>query len=202
MNMNKSIFFLILVLILSSCSSGDQVKKVFVISNGKFTLDESKTYIKLDPSNSHTEQELEFRTGDKVTLTVETPEGKKTFDVPDAGSYVLNLKFDTLSGGIVKYGDQGRPASLSIEQFSNMVDSTKQLIEGRNASDEKKTYFIVPNSIKKISVATSVRVVGPYKGIPYSVDVDASGKAPEVYKFFTNKQQRESLSDLEKRMQK
>jgi len=74
------------------------------------------------------------------------------------------------------------------------------LIEGKNASDEKKTFFIVPESIKKISGATSVRVVGPYKGIPYSVEADDSGKIPEVYKFFTNKQQRESLDELRKRM--
>ena len=91
---------------------------------------------------------------------------------------------------------------MSGEQFDRMVDSTQQLIDGKNASDAKKTYFIVPSSIKKISSATSVTVVGPYKGIPGSVEVDAKGNVPEVYKFFTNTQQRKSLDDLRKRMSK
>lgn len=199
----KRIFLCISVtsLLLAACSSS-HTKKVFVLSNGKFTVDESKQNISLEPSNTHTEQELVFTSGAKVTVNVKTPEGTKSFDMPEDGSYVLNLKVDTLTGGLVNYGTSGRPASMSGEQFDRMVDSTQQLIEGKNASDEKKTFFIVPESIKKISGATSVRVVGPYKGIPYSVEADDSGKIPEVYKFFTNKQQRESLDDLRKRMGK
>ena len=186
-----------------ACSSGEgHVKKVFVLSNGKFTVDESQKNITLDPGNTHTEQELTFNTAEKVTVSVKTPDGTKTFDVPEGGSYVLNLKVDTLTGGIVNYGSSGKATSMSSEQYDRMVDSAQQLIEGKNASDANKTYFIVPQSIKKISTATSVKVIGPYKGIPYSLDADADGKTPEVYKFFTNKQQRETLEDLKKRMTK
>jgi len=182
---------------------GDQhVKKVFVLSNGKFTVDEGQKTITLDPSNTHTEQELTYNTGEKVTVSVKTPSGTKTFDVPEDGSYVLNLKVDTLTGGMVNYGAGGKPTSMSGEQYDHMVDSAQQLIEGKNASDANKTYFIIPSSIKKISTATSVRVIGPYKAIPYSLDADAQGKTPEVYKFSTNKQQRETLDDLRKRMTK
>jgi hypothetical protein len=190
-------------LLLTSCSSGDKhVKKVFVLSNGKFTVDETQKTITLDPGNTHTEQELTYNTAEKVTVSVKTPEETKTFDVTEDGSYVLNLKVDTLTGGIVNYGSGGKPTSMSGEQYDRMVDSAQQLIEGRNASDANKTYFIVPSSIKKISTSTSVKVIGPYKGIPYSLDADAEGKTPEVYKFFTNKQQRETLDDLRKRMTK
>ena len=199
--MHKLSLAIFLLALLASCSS-NHVKKVFVMSNGKFTVDEGQQNIKLDPGNTHTEQELTFNTADKVSINVNTSGNTKTYEVPEDGSYVLNLKVDTLTGGIVNYGTTGRPASMSTEQFDKMVDSTRQLIEGKNASDEKKTYFIPPASIKKISNATSIRVVGPYKGIPYSVEADASGKIPEVYKFFTNKQQRESLDDLMKRMTK
>ena len=189
-------------LLFASCSSDKHVKKVFILSNGKFTVDESQKNISLEPSNTHTEQELTYDTGERVTVSVKTPEGTKTYDLPEDGSYVLNLKVDTITGGMVNYGTTGRATSLSGEQYDRMVDSTQQLIEGKNASDEKKTYFILPSSIKKITGATSVKVVGPYKGIPYSVEEDAEGKIPEVYKFFTNKQQRESLDELRKRMGK
>ena len=189
-------------LLLASCSSNQHMKKVFVLSNGKFTVDESKQNISLEPSNTHTEQELIFTSGEKVTVTVKTPEGTKSFEIPEDGSYVLNLKVDTLTGGMVNYGTSGRPASMSGEQFDRMIDSTQQLIEGKNASDEKKTFFIIPSSIKKISGETTVKMVGPYKPIPFSIEADDNGKIPEVYKFFTNKQQRESLDEVRKRVTK
>jgi len=188
-------------LFIVSCSS-KHGKKVFVMSSGKFTVDESQKNITQEPSNSYNEQELTYNTADKVSITVKTPDGSKTYEVPDDGSYVLNLKVDTITGGIVNYGTAGRPTSMSAEQYDHLVDSTQQLIDGKNANDAKKTYFIVPSSIKKISTGTSVIVVGPYKGIPYSLQQDENGKTPEVYKFFTNKQQRESLDDLRKRMTK
>ena len=196
------LFLVVCTSVLVACSSAKHEKKVFVLSNGKFTVDQTQQNISLEPSNTHTEQELTFNSTEKVQITVKTPAGSNTFDVPDDGSYVLNLKVDTLTGGLVNYGSAGRPTSMSSEQYDKMVDSTQQLIEGKNASDTKKTYFILPSSIKKISNATSITVVGPYKNIPGSVEVDEKGNAPEVYKFFTNKQQRESLDDLRKRMNK
>jgi hypothetical protein len=101
---------------------------------------------------------------------------------------------------MVNYSASGRAGSMSREQLDHMIDSTQQLIEGRNVSYDKKNYFIVPGNIGKITANTTARIVGPYKGIPYKVDVDDAGKPLEVYKFFTNKQQRESLNDLLQRM--
>jgi len=200
--MKKTLCFL-LVASLAACSSKKETKKLFVLSSGKFTVSSDQKTIKLDPSNSHTEQEIDYTDAGKVTVTVESPNGKTTIDLNDPGSYVLNLKNDTLTGGLVNYGNASRATAMSGEQFDKMVDSTRQLIEGRNVSDEKKTYFILPMAVKKISTSDVVRVVGPYKGIPYSIEEDkATGKVPEVYKFFTNKQQRESVEDLMKRMNK
>jgi archaellum component FlaF (FlaF/FlaG flagellin family) len=199
--MLRSVSFLpacLALILLASCSN--HVKKVVVMANGKVTMDDSKQKLKLDPSNTHNEEELVFNSGDKVTLSVESPDGTKTFDVTDDGVYVLNLKVDTLTGGMVNYSSSGRAASMSREQLDHMVDSTQQLLEGRNVSDDKKNYFIVPGNIKKITANTNARIIGPYKGIPYKIEEDASGKPTEVYKFFTNKQQRESLGDLLKRM--
>ena len=191
------------ILSLAACSSNSDSKKLFILSSGKFKVDETQKAITLEPGNTHTEQEITYTDAGKVTVTVETPDGKKTYELPESGSYVLNLKNDTLTGGLVNYGSGPRATSMSNEQFDKMIDSSRQLIEGRNVSDEKKTYFIVPLAVKKISAGHSVKVVGPYKGIPYSIEPDKStGKVPEVYKFFTNKQQRESLNDLMQRMHK
>ncbi|HEY0677793.1 MAG TPA: hypothetical protein VGD17_05885 [Chitinophagaceae bacterium] len=186
------------IFVLAACSS-NHMKKVVIMANGKMTMDESKQKIKLDPGNTHTEQEIEFNSGDKITLNIESPDGVKTFDLAEDGIYLLNLKVDTLVGGIVNYSAAERTTAISGEQLERMIDSTRQLIEGKNTSDEKKTYFIIPWNIKKISTNASVKIIGPYKGIPYKVEVDDSGKATEIYKFFTNKQKRETLNDLLKR---
>lgn len=170
------------------------------MANGKLTIDESKQNIKVEPSNTHNEEELVFNSGDKITLNVDGGNGVKTFDVTDDGVYLLNLKVDTLTGGMVNYGTTGRAGSMSREQLDRMIDSTQKLIIGQDVSDDKKNYFLIPWNIKKITANTSARLIGPYKGIPYKVDQDASGKPVEVYKFFTNKQQRESLNDLLGRM--
>jgi hypothetical protein len=186
-----------------SCSSKGG-KKLVVMSSGKINVDaqDNKT-IDFDPSNQHNELELTFPSADKLTITVKTTGGgTATYDLADNGTYILNLKSDTIVGGLVNYGAAGRPASISSEQLQHMIDSTQDLLVGRNASDEKKTYWIVPNSVKKISSNQDAKILSPYKLIPYQVDLDKDGKAPETYKFFTNKQKREDLNDLLKRLAK
>jgi hypothetical protein len=103
---------------------------------------------------------------------------------------------------MVNFGAAGVPASISTEQLEHIIDSTQQLINGQNASDEKKTYFIVPKTIKKLTTNQNAQLINPYNNIPYKVEADKDGKAPEIYKFFTAKQKRESLNELLERMKK
>ncbi|WP_205508405.1 hypothetical protein [Longitalea arenae] len=184
----------------AACSPGVQ-KKVKVMSSGKIQVDEATKTITLTPGTQHNEADLVLTEKDKG-ITVKSPEGDQTYEVPDGGVYILNIKTDTLIGNLVNFGDGGAPKSISTEQLEHIIDSTQQLINGQNASDEKKTYFIVPKTIKKLTTNTNAQLINPYKNIPYSVDVDKDGKAPEIYKFFTAKQKRESLNELIERMKK
>ncbi len=193
-----------LIALLAACSSGgNNGKKLVVMSSGKLqTESPASTTIKFEPGNQHNEMELNFKGGEKVTVTVKSSAGDQTFDLPDNGTYLLNLKSDTLIGSLVNFGSSGMPTTISTEQLQHIIDSTQQLIMGQNASDEKKTYFIKPSSIKKISANLGARLIGPYNAIPYKVEADKDGKAPEIYKFFTNKQKREALNELIQRMNK
>lgn len=178
--------------LLASCSGGS--KKVKIVVSGKVTVTDNK--ISVDPGLTHNEQEVDF-SGSKVTLTVESTNGtNKTFDLTENGSYLLNLQSDTLIGSVVNYGATGRAGSISSDEMDHIIDSTRQLMEGKNASDEKKTFFLPPFTIKKISPQDNARIIGSFNGIPYSNEPDGSGKTPEVFKFFTNKQKRETLTDL------
>jgi hypothetical protein len=187
------ITFCLITLFFTACSGGGE-KKVVVMASGSLTVTE-KT-IKLEPSLTHNEQELIF-TGEKVTLTVQGGAGgDKNFDLADNGVYLLNLQTDTLIGGVVNYGSTGMPAFITAEVLDHIIDSTQQLMAGLNASDAKGTFFLPPLTIKKISAKSNAKIIGSFKGIPYKIEADNSGNVPEVFKFFTTKEKRETVKDL------
>ncbi len=200
--MKKIIALLPLIaVLLNACSGGAEGgKKLVVFSSGKFTID--KNIIAFEPGNQHNEQELIFKEKEKVTITVKSSDGEKTYDLPEDGTWILNLKKDTVVGGLVNYGDKGTPASISAEELNRIIDSTKQLMLGENTSFEKKNFNIPPNTVKKISNDLKAIILSPYKLIPYKIELDKDGNAPEYYKFFTNTQKREALEDMLKRLTK
>jgi hypothetical protein len=187
------------VICFAACSPGVQ-KKVTIMSSGKLTVDPATKVVTQTPGSQHNEEELILSEKDKG-VTVKGPDGEHVYEVPDAGVYVLNLKADTLIGNIVNFGE-GRTTSITTEQLEHIIDSTQLLINGQNASDEKKTYFLVPKTIKKLSSNPNAQVINPYNNIPSEVAVGKDGKAPEIFKFFTAKQKRETLNELIERMKK
>jgi hypothetical protein len=189
---------IVAMLIFASCSSGVE-KKVVVMSSGKIQVDNNAKTVALEPGTQHNEAEISLGAGDKA-ITVKTAAGDKSYELPENGLYILNLKSDTLIGNLVNFGSSGVPASISSEQLQHIVDSTRALINGENASDANHTYFVVPNSVKKLSTNLSAQLLNPYKNVPYKVEADKDGKAPEIYKFSTSKQKRESLTELMQRM--
>ncbi|MEJ7767573.1 MAG: hypothetical protein WKF89_07160 [Chitinophagaceae bacterium] len=185
----------LLIITMGACSGGG--KKILIMTSGQLTVDENdQRNIKTEPGTRHTEKEIMLDGSEKQTLTVQTAQGNKTFELSESGHYLLNLKPDTLIGGIVRYGTGDRTSNLTGEDVDHIIDSTQKLLMGQNASDDNKTYFIVPNSLKKISSETGSKIIGPYNNIPGTVDSDNSGKTPEMYKLFTNKQKRESVEEL------
>lgn len=188
------------VMCFAACSPGVQ-KKVKIFSSGKIQVDEATKTVTLTPGTQHNEADLTLADKDKA-ITVKSPEGDQSYEIPDAGVYLLNLKTDTLIGNMVNFGNSGQTTSITTEQLEHIIDSTQQLINGQNASDANKTYFIVPKTIKKLTTNINAQLINPYNNIPYKVEADKDGKAPEIYKFFTAKQKRESLAELLERMKK
>jgi len=186
------------VICFAACSPGVQ-KNVKIFSSGKIQVDEATKAVTLTPGTQHNEADLTLTDKDKA-ITVKSPEGDQSYEVPEAGVYLLNLKTDTLIGNLVNFGNDGPTKSITTEQLEHIIDSTQQLINGQNASDANKTYFIVPKTIKKLTTNINAQLINPYNNIPYKVEADKDGKAPEIYKFFTAKQKRESLNELLERM--
>jgi hypothetical protein len=199
MKLNKAALILFIPVVFSACSGGG--KKVLVMASGKITVDpNNQQKISLVPGTQHNEKEIVLSGNEATQIDVQSTDGNKTFDLQGGGSYIINLKPDTIVGGIVKYGASQNLTRIGLEQLDHIIDSTRQLMEGKNASDANKSYFIPPYTLKKISDNQQATLIGPYNNIPGSVKVDKEGNGPETYKFFTNKQKRESLEDIIKQM--
>src|SRR5215469_3242845 len=92
---------------LSACKG--HMKKILVYASDKITVDNTQQHITVanGDGTTHHEQELEFATGDPVTLNVETPQGKFTLTASDDGLYVANVKTDTVVGSRQHVGAEG-----------------------------------------------------------------------------------------------
>jgi len=180
-----------LVFLLASCGGGVK-RKVIVFSNGTPTI-EGNT-ITLTDRSGHNEAEL-FPT-DK-TITVKFPDNvTESFTVEGEatdGLYILNLKKDTLIGSFQPVGAEAKQETISQENLKYRIDSLYQLMAGKNVSEAKRNFFIPPNQFKKISGNDKAQVVGPFLRMPGSF-----AGTPEVYKFYTNGEVRETINRLEK----
>ncbi|MFT4022485.1 MAG: hypothetical protein QM664_01725 [Flavihumibacter sp.] len=191
----KFIYLLTAAVFLFACSSPKApVKKVVVMSSGKLAV--AGDVVTLEPGTQHNETPVTV-TGTK--LTVKNGESSKDYEVPEAGTWLLNLKKDTLIGSFQNYGGEAtREGSISQEAMMERMDSLKALMQGTNVTPAKKNHFAAPDQLIKINGEDNTIIVGPYKGIPASLTPGADGKVPEVYKFITNKDARETLDKLEK----
>jgi hypothetical protein len=70
----------------------------------------------------------------------------------------LNLQVDTLIGSLVNYGASAERSRITAEQVEKIIDSTQQLMLGKNASAANKTFFIPPATIQKISAENNARL--------------------------------------------
>lgn len=182
-----------MIVLLAACTAAPE-KKVVVMASGKLTINGDA--IKIEPGTTHNEATISVK-GDKIT--VEGFNGAGSFPVTEAGTYLLNLKKDTLIGGYQSFGEAStREARISQEILMERMDSLKQLMVGANVSEARKNNFLAPGQLKKISAMDNAILVGPYKGLPASLEADKEGKVPEVYKFVTNKDARETIGRLEK----
>ena len=183
-----------LVVCLSACKG--HVKKVLVYASDNITVDNTQKNITVanGDGTTHHEQELDFATGDPVTLNVETPHGKFSLTVPEDGLYIANVKTDTVVGSKqhVGAGGEGR---ITQDALLQKLDSLKKLVADQNVSDANQNYFIEPGKIARITTETQAKVFGPFTTVPGGFDASS---VPAIYKFYSMKEMREIIGNLEK----
>jgi hypothetical protein len=195
--MQKSSCFLFIALAVSLSACKGHMKKVLVYASDKITVDNTQQNITVASGDgtTHHEQELDFTTGDPVTLNVVTPQGKYTLSVPDDGLYIANVKTDTVVGSKQHIGAEGGESKITQDALSQKLDSLKKLAADQNVSDANQNYFIIPGNIAKITTETQAKVFGPFTTVPGGFDASS---VPAIYKFYSMKEMREIIANLQK----
>jgi hypothetical protein len=185
---------LIAITTLTACSHHKKIL-VYATTDSDIKVDETQKNITVGDGTAHHEKELDFSGSDPVTLNIESPSGKFTLQANDDGLYIVNLKSDTVVGSYQHVGADNGEVKITQDALKQKLDSLQKMVMGQNVSEAGKNYFIPPNKIVKITPETKAKVFGPYVTIPSDFD---AGSAPEIYKFYTNKEVRVIIANLSK----
>jgi hypothetical protein len=179
----------------SACKGHE--KKVLIYASDKIAVDNTQQNITIanGDGTTHHEQELDFTTGDPVTLNIQTPQGKFTLTAQEDGLYIANVKTDTVLGSKQHVGAEGGEARITQDALKQKLDSLQKLTMDQNVSEANANYFIAPGQIVKITPETKAKVFGPFTTIPGSFD---AGSVPAIYKFYSMKEMREIIGNLQK----
>jgi hypothetical protein len=189
--MKQFLFVLAVSVLLAGCTG--HTKKILIYASSDIQVDNTQKNITVTDGTTQEEKELEFTGKDPVVLNIQSPAGKFSLEASDDGYYVANLKMDTVLGSLQHIGADTGNGKITQDQLKKIIDSLQQLTMGKNISPANKNYFIPPGKIVKISDQTKVKIFGPYTKIPASFD---ASNTPEVFKFYTIKEVRETMDKL------
>lgn len=189
--MKKSLLLLAIPVLLLSCS---QNKRVLVLSHDAPQIDEANNTITCKSPKGHEEKELNTAAD---AIKVSTLAGDATLSLPAKGYYIANLKNnDTIIGSYQLFTSADKVhRTLSQEDLKRDIDSLELLMQGKNVSAANRNYFILPNTVAKITDNMSATIIAPYhkmSGIPAVEE----GQTPEVYQFYTASELRAILNNL------
>jgi len=191
--MKKIVIPCVVLLMIAACSSSH--KKVIVYIKGNSTVDQDAKTITVKEGSGSDEKAISYNTADKVGLKVTGLGEDATVSIDQDGLYVLNAKEDTIIGSYQKYGDPKKTQTVKTQDdLKHDIDSLKQLTQGKNISAANRNFFVLPKTAVKISDNLDAFVVGPFHRMTSIEKVD--GKLPEVYRFYSIQEVRETIEKL------
>ncbi len=191
--MKSFIFSAVAIILFASCSS-DQ-KRVVVFSKGPAEVNTETKTIKAGDGAGHEDKTIDF-VGKNVEITLNTPSGEAKVTLTENGYYIVNVKNDTIIGSQVNYTDpQLSNQVISQEALRFKIDSLHNLVNNVNVGKANRNFYILPNSAAHITDNFDAIIVGPFHNMRSAASKD--GKAPEVYRFYSIKEIRETIARLE-----
>ena len=167
---------------------------------GRGSITANDNNITMKEGSGYAEETVELSGEKPAALNVTTPLGKTNIDIPaEKGFYILNLRQDTIVGSQQIVGkDLSSSRTITQEELKMKIDSLIKLTTGANISPGGHNYIILPKQPKKISDNAEAKVFGPFTKIPATLEADKNGKAPEIYKFYTNNEMRDLIATFKK----
>lgn len=193
-NMKQIIGCMIIATLLASCAS-DNIKRVLVIAKGSAEISVDTKIITLKTGAGIEEKSADFNSAGKLNLQIKKEDGDLAVEIPDNGYYMLNGMNDTIVGSYQNYGVQKTTYdTIKQETILKGIDSLQKLILGTNISAANRNFYILPYHVVKVSSNLDAFLVTPYHQMTSIEKVD--NKAPEVYRFYSVKEIRETINNL------
>ncbi|NCI47786.1 hypothetical protein [Sediminibacterium soli] len=184
---------IMLTVALASCN--DSAKKIVVMSKGEADINTGDKTISAGDGAGHNEKTFVLG-GGTYEYKLKTPAGDGSASFGENGLYVVNIKNDTILGTYMKYADPSKAnATMTQDELRHRIDSLHLLLEGKNVSAANRNFFLLPKTAVRVSENTDAEIVGPYHQMRSAAKVD--GKEPEVYRFYSIKEVRETVGKLE-----
>ncbi len=191
--MKSLLSILTAILFFTACSS-DQ-KRVVVFSKGTAEINTETKTIKATDGAGHEDKAVDF-VGKNIELTLNTPSGEAKVTLTENGYYVVNVKSDTIIGSQVNYTDpQLANQLITQEALKFKIDSLENLVANKNVGKANRNFYILPNSAVHITDNFDAIIIGPFHKMRSAEGKD--GKAPEVYRFYSIKEIRETIAKLQ-----
>jgi hypothetical protein len=193
--MKKTLVALSSIVILAACSQPATKVVVYTKGDPKVNKDDLKISVP-ENGSGHNETTLQYHTSKALTMEVNSQVGKASLPVGPGGLYIINAKPDTLIGSFVLYSaPKTAPQTYTQDFIKNQIDSLQLLIEGKNISAANRNYYVLPNTVVKVTDNPDATLVGPFHKMT-SIAKEGD-KEPEVYRFYTINEVRETLAKLQ-----
>jgi hypothetical protein len=189
--MKQLITTIVICIFLVACG-GD--KKIVVLSKGPAEINTDLKTIKAGEGAGHEEKEA-MVSGDKIVFKLSTPAGEATVQLLQNGLYIVNVKNDTIIGSYQNYSAPHEQKVMTQDYLKKQIDSLQLLSEGKNVTPANRNFYILPNHAAWVTNNLQALIVGPYHKMTSAETVD--GKSPEVYRFYSIKEIRETIEKLE-----
>jgi hypothetical protein len=187
--MKNGLLIALIVLAFTACSN----KKLVVMSKGAAKINAEAGTIQSTDGAGHEQNAV--LTGTKQ-WTIESPAGKGSFELAEKGLYVVNAKNDTIIGSYQNYVSADKAGQVvSQEVVTQKLDSLRLLVEGKNISAANRNFYILPNQAALVTPNLDAEIVGPYHKMTSAAS--KNGEAPEVYRFYSIREIRETIGKLE-----
>ncbi len=192
--MKKLVAYLSLFSLLS-CGGDEGFKTIEVIANNDAKIDATGKKITVG-STGYLNKTLNYTTSEGVNILLFYNGKQIELSIPDNGYYLLNAKTnDTIIGSLQVYlKPEEASRTITQDELLQRLDSLRLLVENKNVNEGNNNFFILPNTVAKISGNKNVQIVAPYHQLKFIETIEAN---PEVYRFYTISEIRATIKKLE-----